>query len=154
MWLLVLIGVAAMIVHAENRYSPPKHAEPYLWLIYNTEKAENIPHNLLVKLIETESNFSRSAVNVSSGAAGIAQIVKKWHPTVDPYDPLQAIPYAGHYLRENYDRFRDWRKALAAYNWGPGNLSKAIKEHGRDWLAHAPLETRNYVEKITLGVLI
>lgn len=36
-------------------------------------------------------------------------------------------------------------KALAAYNWGPGNVNRAIKEHGTQWLAYAPEETRSYV---------
>lgn len=39
----------------------------------------------------------------------------------------------------------DIAKALAAYNWGPGNVDAAVKEHGLDWLNHAPSETRNYV---------
>lgn len=36
-------------------------------------------------------------------------------------------------------------QALAAYNWGPGNVDKAIKKHGLDWLPNAPKETRDYV---------
>lgn len=40
-------------------------------------------------------------------------------------------------------------KALAAYNWGSGNVDKAIKKHGANWLAHAPEETRNYVVTAT-----
>lgn len=39
----------------------------------------------------------------------------------------------------------DVAKALAAYNWGPGNVDAAIKEHGPEWLNHTPSETRNYV---------
>lgn len=41
----------------------------------------------------------------------------------------------------------DVAKAMAAYNWGPGNLDKAITEHGDNWLEHAPQETRNYVTR-------
>ena len=35
----------------------------------------------------------------------------------------------------------------AAYNWGPGNVDAAIQNHGPNWLAHAPAETRNYVAR-------
>lgn len=41
----------------------------------------------------------------------------------------------------------DPAKAWASYNWGAGNLNKAIAEHGGDWLSHAPAETRSYVMK-------
>lgn len=41
----------------------------------------------------------------------------------------------------------DPAKAWAAYNWGPGKVDTAIKEHGAGWLAHAPEETRTYVAK-------
>jgi len=39
----------------------------------------------------------------------------------------------------------DMKKAWAAYNWGPGNLEAAMKEHGPAWFDHAPAETRAYV---------
>jgi soluble lytic murein transglycosylase len=53
-------------------------------------------------------------------------------------DYLQALVkhYAG-----------DPGKAWGAYNWGPGKVDAAIKEHGSGWLAHAPEETQTYVAK-------
>lgn len=41
----------------------------------------------------------------------------------------------------------DLRKMWAAYNWGPGNLDAAIRQHGADWYRHAPRETRRYIER-------
>ncbi|MBS1088138.1 transglycosylase SLT domain-containing protein [Gluconobacter wancherniae] len=51
--------------------------------------------------------------------------------------------------------------ACAAYNWGQGNVDKAIKEYGdprtgavsdSDFLSHAPAETQKYVTKIQSGL--
>lgn len=41
----------------------------------------------------------------------------------------------------------DMEKAWAAYNWGQGNLDRAIKLHGDDWYKVAPRETQDYVAK-------
>jgi len=45
------------------------------------------------------------------------------------------------------------RKALAAYNWGMGNLDKDIAKNGENWESHAPRETRDYITKITQQML-
>lgn len=42
----------------------------------------------------------------------------------------------------------DSKKALGAYNYGPGNVDKAIGERGDDWMSAVPTETRNYVTNI------
>jgi membrane-bound lytic murein transglycosylase D len=50
--------------------------------------------------------------------------------------------------------FGDWELALAAYNWGEGNISKAIKRNKAKKLPtnyaslRMPAETRNYVPKL------
>lgn len=38
-------------------------------------------------------------------------------------------------------------KMWAAYNWGPGNLDRALATHGENWLQAAPAETQNYIRK-------
>jgi soluble lytic murein transglycosylase len=39
----------------------------------------------------------------------------------------------------------DLASMWAAYNWGPGNVDRAIARHGQGWLGAAPAETRAYV---------
>lgn len=41
----------------------------------------------------------------------------------------------------------DLRKMWAAYNWGPGNLNRALRQHGENWINHAPAETRAYIAR-------
>jgi soluble lytic murein transglycosylase-like protein len=60
---------------------------------------------------------------------------------VDPNDPAQNLEGGARYLRAQYERFRDWRLALAAYNAGP----EAVVQHG----GVPPFrETRTYVARV------
>ena len=112
----------------------------------------NLPKNLLARLLQQESDFIPSAQD-PSGASGIAQIVHRWHPEVkDPYDPQEAIPYAGKYLKQLYNAFGHWDLTLAEYNWGWGNVRKLVENHGVNGFSHMPLETRNYVKEILKDV--
>src|SRR6185503_7993963 len=71
-------------------------------------------------------------------------------------DVLASTDAALDYLQRLYDMFGDWHLALAAYNWGEGNVQKAVKRNqaaGKptdfDSLAELmPAETRNYVPKL------
>ncbi len=105
----------------------------------------NLPLNLLARVAYQESHFRPDIINGETksekGAVGIMQIMPRWHPNVDPSDPHDSIQYAGKYLRQLYNKLGTWDLALAAYNWGIGNL----QNKGFD---NAPLETRNYVSDI------
>lgn len=48
-------------------------------------------------------------------------------------------------MRQRYGG--DMAKAWGAYVWGPGNLDKALAQHGEDWLARAPEEVSSYVSR-------
>ena len=71
----------------------------------------------------------------------------------DPHDVQQAARGAARYLAALGSEFHNnWGQAIAAYNWGEGNVENAIKKHGDKWLEHAPSETQNYVKKVLGGM--
>ncbi len=72
----------------------------------------------------------------------------------DRRDVLASTRAALDYLQRLYNQFNDWHLALAAYNWGEGNVQRAINKNQRaglptDYLSiNMPTETRNYVPKL------
>ncbi len=123
----------------------------YVAAIQTAEQANGLPTNMLARLLYQESHYNPSIINgtikSSAGALGIAQFMP---PTaadfgINPLDPFQSIAAAGRYLKQLYNATGAWDQALAAYNWGLGNLRK----YG---IAQAPVETRNYYTQILAGI--
>ena len=66
------------------------------------------------------------------------------------YDPLTACRAAARLLKDSYMIFGDWSLAIASYNCGAGNVSKAIRRSGGKtdfWeiYNYLPRETRGYI---------
>jgi soluble lytic murein transglycosylase-like protein len=123
----------------------------YAGLISSATKKYGLPDGLLAAVASTESNFNPNARNSKSGASGMFQFMPATAKSygIDPYDVTQASDAAGKMLSgliAKYDG--DVSKALAGYNWGGGNVDKAVKKYGNNWLSHAPKETQNYIKKI------
>ena len=122
-------------------------AAPYSDQIKAAQDTYGIPNNYLAKLLNAESAFRPDIISgakrSSTGATGIAQFMPATAEEmgINPTDPNASIDAAGKYLSQLFDQFGSWPKAIAAYNWGSGNLSKK-------GVAKAPAETRNYVQKI------
>lgn len=121
-------------------------SNPYSSLISQVEQANGIPTGMLSRLIKQESGFNPNAIS-PKGAQGIAQFTPATAKDlgINPMDPNQAIPAAGRYLKQMYSSTGNWNSALAAYNWGIGN----VKKHPN--IANMPLETRKYVAAIGGG---
>lgn len=105
-------------------------------------RRHNVPEDLFLRLVQQESNWNPSAVS-HKGAIGLAQLMPDTARMlrVDPTDPVQNLEGGARYLREQFERFRDWRLALAAYNAGP----EAVERHG----GIPPYrETRTYVARV------
>lgn len=65
-------------------------------------------------------------------------------------DPVKSTWAAARYLKELYNIYGDWSLVIAAYNYGPGNVNKAIHRAGgvADYWTiypYLPTETRGYV---------
>lgn len=117
-------------------------------------RRNGVPTEMFERQIAQESGFRPDAYNAGSGATGIAQIIKRWHPDVDPTDPIASLDYAAEMMAGYRRQTGSWAKALAAYNWGIGNVLGYTKTDGtvvppwdgrRDSL---PAETRHYLDVI------
>lgn len=128
-------------------WTPAIVPEQYRAIIGETEAARGIPPGMLARLLYQESHYRPDIISGATrskvGALGIAQFMPATAAdlNIDPLDPTQAIPAAGQYLASLYRSTGNWRLALAAYNWGIGN----VKRKGID---AAPAETVKYVSDI------
>lgn len=146
----VAIGARQLASTVSSWFHPS--GEKYRPLFNAAEKAQGIPSGLLFRQAYQESRFREDIitgkVRSAAGAVGIMQIIPKWHPEVGEagaLDPVRAIPYAAKYLAQLKKQFGSWELALAAYNFGPGNVAKTPA-------AKWPLETKNYVSQITADI--
>ncbi len=117
----------------------------------------NIPLELKYLAIVESALNPRAKSRV--GASGLWQFMyptgKQYNLEVtsyvdERYDPLKATEAACQYLSSLYGIFGDWSMVLAAYNCGPGNVSKAIRRSSGSqnyWniRKNLPKETANYV---------
>jgi len=106
-----------------------------------------------------ESRFNPEAVS-PAGAVGLLQFMPgtwdDWGNGADPTDPAASADAGIRYMRHLMARYANAAEplavALAAYNWGMGNVDKAIQRSGRsDWAGLAPFvpqETRDYVPTV------
>lgn len=95
--------------------------------VHAAEARFGLPHGLLDALIWAESRYNPGAVS-SAGAAGLGQLMlgtAKDLGVRNRFDPQANIGGAARYLRQMLDRFGMVHLALAAYNAGPGAVSKA-----------------------------
>lgn len=120
--------------------------------------AQKVPPDL-VWVAEAESSFDRHALS-PAGAAGLFQLMpdtaKRFGLSLWPrdqrYQPEPSATASAQYLKYLYDRFKDWRLALAAYNAGEGTVQKLLDRYQTqnydDITQHLPAETQMYVPRV------
>lgn len=115
------------------------------------ERDNKLPAGLLGSVEEVESHGDVSAIS-PKGARGPFQLMPgtaKQYGVPDPFHLFGAARGAGAYLGDLSKKYGgDVKKALAAYNWGPGNLDRDIATNGANWESGLPAETKSYLSKV------
>lgn len=116
----------------------------YVKIACNTAKKYGVDERLVLAVIYQESKFKNNLTS-PAGAQGLMQLMPataKDLGVTNPMDPVQNIDGGVRLLKKLLDRYNgDVKKALAAYNWGPGNVNKYLA--GKKSM---PKETQNYIK--------
>jgi membrane-bound lytic murein transglycosylase D len=144
-----------------------RRAGRYKDLIERTLREEGVPADLIYQAI-AESGFQVQAVNGRSGAAGMWQFMPfrgayglERNGWVDErFDPEKSTRAYAREIKKNYQQFGDWYLAMAGYDWGPGNVQRAVQRTGYAdfWELYKrnnlPRETKNYVPIILAAAVM
>lgn len=124
----------------------PKSNSDTTWLdplISKASQKYGVDVGLIRAVIKAESNFNPDAVS-HAGARGLMQLMPGTARSLgvtDSFDPEQNVMAGTRFLRDLLKRYDgDVDSALAAYNWGPGNVDKHSD--------HLPRETRAYLARV------
>ena len=167
-WLLGALGLAGLLYWQRNNVGAAAEAVigyvtgqfPANWLddgsayvpyLNQVEQRFGLPQNFLAAVAFQESSFDPQAVNSSSGATGMFQLLPRYYPNAGASWQDDAAT-AAQALAGYYRQFGDWQVALAAYNWGPGNVSSWI--NAGEPADQLPTETSNYVGRIASALTL
>ncbi len=148
------------LLHSFQRYGR------YKAMIERVMAEEGVPHDLIY-LAVAESSFQPRAVNAKSRAGGMWQFMPYGdyglarNGYVDErFDPEKSTRAYARYMKYLYDQLGDWYLAMAAYDWGAGNVQRAVQKTGYAdfWELYKrhnlPAETQNYVPEILAAIII
>lgn len=166
--------VAGFISYFSNSQTGHAHllrslerAGKYKEMISRILREEGVPQDLIY-LAVAESGFQPQAMNARSGAGGMWQFMpfagaygltrNGW--VDERFDPEKSSRAYARYIKSLYNQFGDWYLAMAAYDWGPGYVQRAVMKTGYAdfWELYRrgvlPGETKNYVPGIIAAIIM
>ncbi|WP_298899856.1 LysM peptidoglycan-binding domain-containing protein [uncultured Psychroserpens sp.] len=150
--------IKSYLKHRRNSMSRLMSLSHYYFPLFE-ESLDNYDIPLEVKYLAIVESALKPRARSRVGATGLWQFMfgtgKEYGLNVSSYvdersDPIKSTEAASKYLARLYKIFGDWDLALAAYNSGPGNVTKAIRRSGgyeNYWniRPHLPRETAGYL---------
>jgi membrane-bound lytic murein transglycosylase D len=143
-----------------------QRAGRYKAMIQRVMAEEGVPQDLIY-LAVAESGFQPRALNRKSGAGGMWQFMPHGdyglarNSYVDErFDPEKSTRAYARYMKFIYDQLGDWYLSMAGYDWGAGNVQRAVQKTGYAdfWELYKrnnlPGETKNYVPEILAAIII
>lgn len=138
----------------------------YRAMIQRIMAEEGVPQDLIY-LAVAESGFQPRAMNPRSRAGGMWQFMPYGDYGLtrngyldERFDPEKSTRAYARYMKFLYDQLGDWYLAMAAYDWGAGNVQRAVEKTGYAdfWELYKrnnlPGETKNYVPEILAAIII
>lgn len=136
------VSPAAPVLQTSKSHTDPSWLDP---VIAKASKKYGVDVGLIKAVIKAESDFNPQAVS-HAGARGLMQLMPATARSLgvnDSFDPEQNVMGGTRFLKDMLQRYRgNVDSALAAYNWGPGNVDKRPD--------HLPRETRDYLARVKL----
>ncbi|HZL25641.1 MAG TPA: transglycosylase SLT domain-containing protein [Acidobacteriaceae bacterium] len=143
-----------------------ERAGKYKAMISKILRDNGVPQDLIYQAV-AESGFQPQALNASSGAGGMWQFMPFGSYGLERngyfderFDPEKSSIAYAKYMKALYNQFGDWYLAMAAYDWGPGNVQRVVSRTGYadfwelDRRNALPAETRNYVPGIIAAMIM
>lgn len=138
----------------------------YKAMIQRVMAEEGVPQDLIY-LAVAESGFNPRALNRRSHAGGMWQFMPHGNYGLvrnayvdERFDPEKSTRAYARYMKFIYDQLGDWYLSMAGYDWGAGNVQRAVQKTGYAdfWELYKrnnlPVETRNYVPEILAAIII
>jgi membrane-bound lytic murein transglycosylase D len=143
-----------------------ERAGRYKAMIQRVMAEEGVPQDLIY-LAVAESGFQPRALNRRSKAGGMWQFMPHGNYGLtrnayvdERFDPEKSTRAYARYMKFIYNQLGDWYLSMAGYDWGSGNVQRAVEKTGYAdyWELYKrnelPRETANYVPEILAAIII
>ena len=136
--LLLFLASLFFLIYTCDRAATARREHAVLPLVSAASAEFDVPAAMILAVARAESDFRADALS-RAGAKGLMQLMPDtfaWlceeleepHAASKIEDPETNIRFGTYYLSYLFEKFGNWRVALAAYNAGEGHVAEWLKD--------------------------